>query len=445
MNDQQLRVSLSESILQAGVVGAGGAGFPAHVKAASKVDVVIANGAECEPLIHKDFEVMVRHAAEIVRGVELMMQATGASKGIIGIKEKNKSAMEAVRAAIGSVDIHIHGLGDFYPSGDEYILVYEATGRLIPPQGIPLDVGVVVSNVETLRNIARAAEGIPVTEKFITIAGAVARPGTCAVPVGISYADAIAVAGGPTVDTYGVFAGGLMMGKLTADLGTPVSKTTAGLVVLPADHTLVKRKALPEPAMHRIGRSACDQCSYCTELCPRYVLGYDVQPHKVMRSLGFTASGEAMWNQFAQLCCACGLCTLYACPEGLFPKEACDKAKVDLKAAGMLWSGRTEVIPHPMYEGRRTPLSQLMRRLGVTEFDHRSEFYSMGEGPRQVRIPLSQHIGTAASPVVRIGDVVRSGDLIGEIPAGKLGARVHASIGGRITEVNEFICISNQS
>ncbi|NIP97811.1 MAG: NADH dehydrogenase subunit, partial [Akkermansiaceae bacterium] len=73
--------------------------------------------------------------------------------------------------------------------------------------------------------------------------------------------------------------------------------------------------------MHRIGKSACDQCSYCTEFCPRYLLGYDVQPHKVMRTLGFTASGKHNWSKWADLCCSCGLCTLYSCPEDLFPKE----------------------------------------------------------------------------------------------------------------------------
>ena len=143
------------------MVGAGGAGFPAHVKAAAAVDTIIANGAECEPLIHKDFEVMLHHAGEIVEGVRLLMQATGAPRGIIGIKEKNAAAVDAVTRALDGKDITVHLLGDFYPSGDEYILVYEATGRLIPPQGIPLDVGVVVNNVETLYNIARAEAGKP--------------------------------------------------------------------------------------------------------------------------------------------------------------------------------------------------------------------------------------------------------------------------------------------
>jgi Na+-translocating ferredoxin:NAD+ oxidoreductase RnfC subunit len=437
-------MSIVEKIQDAGVVGAGGAGFPAHVKATSRVDTVIVNGAECEPLIHKDYELMVQHADRVVHGTGLMMESTGARHGIIGVKKKNEKVVEAFETATKGTPIKLHQLGDFYPSGDEYILVYEATGRLIPPQGIPLNVGVVVNNVETLYNISRSSEGVPVTEKFITVAGAVKHPVSFVAPVGMSYENAIEVAGGATASDFAVFVGGIMRGKLETSLGLPVTKTTAGLIVLPVDHTLVQRKSQPEKSMHRIGKSACDQCSYCTELCPRYMLGYDVQPHKVMRSLGFTQTGEAIWNQYASLCCSCGLCTLYACPESLFPKEACDKSKRDMKEQGIKWTGKMEVEPHPMYEGRRTPLKQLIKKLGIADYDHPSKFDAKESRPLKVEIPLTQHIGEPASPIVRIGERVKKGRCIGEIPDGKLGARVHASIDGAVTSVGESIVISQE-
>lgn len=433
--------NIAESIKAAGVVGAGGAGFPTHVKAGSAVEFVIANGAECEPLLHKDFELMVHYPREVVAGLKLLMAATGARHGIIGIKEKNKRAVEAISAAIDVPNITMHLLGDFYPSGDEYVLVYEATGRLIPPQGIPLDVGIVVNNVETMYNIARALQGTPVIEKFITVSGAVNNPVTFLAPIGMSYRDALAQAGGAAVDNFAIFVSGIMMGKLEFNLDLPITKTCAGLIVLPADHNLVERKSQPEQNMHRIGKSACDQCSYCTELCPRYLLGYDVQPHKVMRSLGFTATGENIWNQYAQLCCACGLCTLYACPESLFPKEACDKGKRDLKAQGIKWSGNREVELHPMYEYRRTPLKQLVNRLAVAEYDLPTPFSDADCAPQQVEIPLSQHVGAPAQPVVSVGDRVRRGQLIGEIPAGQLGARIHASVSGVVRSVDNSVVI----
>jgi Na+-translocating ferredoxin:NAD+ oxidoreductase RnfC subunit len=437
-------MNIAELIQKAGIVGAGGAGFPAHVKARAAVDTVIANGAECEPLIHKDYEIIVRHAGEVVRGMRLLMDATGAQRGIIGIKEKNKAAVDAVSAAITDARITVHLLGDFYPSGDEYVLVYESTKRLIPPQGIPLDIGIVVSNVETIYNICLASGDTPVTDKFVTVAGAVAHPSSFLAPVGTSLRDLLAHAGGPSVKEFGVFVGGIMMGKLEPSLDQPITKTTAGIIVLPAEHTLVQRKSRTEQSMHRIGKSACDQCSYCTELCPRYLLGYDVQPHKVMRSLGFSMAGEQMWNQYASLCCSCGLCTLYACPESLYPKEACDKSKGEMKAQGVQWSGRTDVEPHPMYEGRRTPLSQLMKRMGVEEYNHPSVFERTPCAPGSVAISLSQHIGAPAEPVVKAGERVTRGQCVGDIPAGKLGARVHASIDGVVTDVHTHIVIERE-
>jgi Na+-translocating ferredoxin:NAD+ oxidoreductase RnfC subunit len=434
----------ADLIKNAGVVGAGGAGFPAHVKANAQVEYVIANGAECEPLLHKDRELMVHYPQRVVHGVKLLMQATGAREGIIGIKAKNQKAIDALNAAIDDASIRLHTLGDFYPSGDEYILVYEATGRLIPPQGIPLEIGIVVNNVETLYNVSAATEGTPVTEKFITVSGAVSEPVTFVAPIGMSYRDAIAIAGGASVPEFGVFVSGIMMGQLEFDLDLPITKTCAGLVVLPVDHTLVQRKSLPVERMHGIGKSACDQCSYCTELCPRYTLGYDVQPHKVMRSLSFTATGEDIWNQFAQLCCGCGLCTLYACPEYLFPKEACDKGKHDLKEKGIRWEGPREVQPHPMYEYRRTPLKQLIQRLGIDEYDRHTPFRQIDGPPPRVTIPLSQHIGAPARPVVSPGQPVNRGELIGDIEAEKLGARLHASISGVVKEVNGSIVIEKE-
>ena len=433
----------AELIRNAGVVGAGGAGFPAHVKANAQVEYVIANGAECEPLLHKDLELMTHYPERVVHGVKLVMEATGARQGIIGVKEKNKRAIDALSAVIDDERIRLHTLGDFYPSGDEYILVYEATGRLIPPQGIPLDVGIVVNNVETLYNISAAVDGTPVIEKFITVAGAVNNSVTFIAPVGLSYRDAIAMAGGASVANFAVFVSGIMMGKLEFNLDLPITKTCAGLIVLPTDHTLVQRKSLPAERMHGIGKSACDQCSYCTELCPRYTLGYDVQPHKVMRSLSFTATGEDIWNQFAQLCCACGLCTLYACPEYLFPKEACDKAKIDLKEKGIKWDGPRDVQTHPMYEYRRTPLKQLMQRLDVLQYDRHTPFQQMESQPNRVTLPLQQNIGAPAQPVVGVGQSVSRAELIADIPADQLGARLHASISGRVTEVNGSLVIES--
>ena len=437
-------MSLAEKVRNAGVVGAGGAGFPAHVKVSAQVEYAIANGAECEPLMHKDAELMALHPTKVVAGLEAVAEATGASKGILGVKEKHTEAVRALRPLLKKGRTELCALDDSYPTGDEFILVYEVTKRLIPPGGLPLAVGAVVQNVETLYNIAESIEDIPVTRKFLTVAGAVRRPLSCQVPVGMGFRELIELAGGPLVDDYALAVGGAMMGYLTRDADQPVTKTTGGVIVLPGDHPLVVRKERPEPAMHWIGKSACDQCSYCTELCPRYLLGYDVQPHKVMRSLVFSMAGEGFWNQWGQLCCECSLCTLYACPEDLYPREACQRAKRELKARDISRAGEMsskEVTPHPLRESRRVPLRQLTQRLGLIEYDRPAPFVDIVVEPGQVRLPLRQHAGAAAVPVVKIGDRVEAGQMVGEIPEGALGARVHASISGIIRGLGPDIVI----
>jgi len=426
---------LSDSLRECGVVGAGGAGFPAYVKAQSQVEYLIANGAECEPLIHKDAELMKHFPETILQGMEAMMDATGAKSGKFGIKTKNADSLEALQRYWQPGRIEFVMLGDFYPSGDEYELVYTATGRLIPPAGIPLQVGCVVNNVETLYNVRLAQTGTPVTEKFLSVCGAVNQPKSFWAPVGTPFRDLIVLAGGATMPDFGIFVSGIMMGTLTFDLDDVVTKTTGGLIVLPRDHYLLTRRTRSEQEMHHIGKSACDQCSYCTEFCPRYLLGYEVMPHKVMRSLGFTTTGSEIWNQWAELCCACGICTLYACPEDLYPKEACDQGKRDRRAAGLKFVQQRPVEVHPMKEYRRIPLAQLRRRLQIEEYERETPFERVECRPKVVRIKLKQHAGQAAAPAVEAGRKMKRGDVVGRVESGKLGANVHASIDGRVRAV----------
>lgn len=430
-------MGLADKIFNAGVVGAGGAGFPAHVKAKSNVEIMLANGAECEPLLHKDYEIMLNFAPDIVNGMELMLNSVKAKKGYFGVKRKNMTAAEEIQKHFTDDKIELSFLGDFYPSGDEYELVYAATKRLIPPHGIPLDVGCVVNNVETLYNIANANKGIPVTKKMVSINGAVREPKSMMVPIGIQFKELLDMAGGATTDKFGVFVSGVMMGKLTFDLSDVVTKTTAGLIILPLEHYLISRMQRPVEDMNRIGKSACDQCSYCTEFCPRYLLGYEVQPHKVMRSLVFTTSGKEVWNEFADLCCSCGLCSLYACPEDLYPREACDQGKAEMRTMGIQHLQQKEVKVHPMKEGRRVPLKMLMKKINLYDYDAQTPFTKEYPEPSSVKILLKQHVGSAAKPVVSIGDNVDEGTLIADMAEGTLGAKIHSSIAGKVTQVSE--------
>jgi len=435
-------LNLVQKIFNAGVVGAGGAGFPTHIKAKSKVEYVLVNGAECEPLLHKDFELMKNFAPEIIHGVELMINQTSAKKSYFGIKEKNKEAVEAIEKNLPKGKIEINLLGDFYPSGDEYELVYAATKRLIPAHGLPLDVGCVVNNVETFFNIGYASEDKPVIRKFVSVAGAVKKTSSFFVPIGTSFKDLIKHAGGTTIPDYGIFISGIMMGKLTYDVNNVVTKTTTGIIVLPNNHYLIQRMGRPIADKKKIGKSACDQCSYCTEFCPRYLLGYDVQPHKVMRSLVFTSTGKEVWNQYSDLCSSCGLCSLYACPEDLYPREACDESKVEMKKMKLKYEQLKPLKVHPVKEGRRVPLKQLMKRLNVTNYDVHTPYTNNSPQPDKVKILLKQHAGIPAKSIVKVGDLISENILIAQVDPDVVGANIHSSIGGKVTAVtNEFVQI----
>lgn len=430
-------MNLADKVRQAGVVGAGGGGFPSHVKLAAKADTLIANGAECEPLLHKDAVTMEQYAAEMVEGIELAMDAVGASDGVVGVKGKKKRAVEAVTKACEGSRVRVQLLGDYYPAGDEYDLVFNVTGRLIPPGGIPINVGVVVNNVETFVNMAAAAKDRPVTRKMITIAGAVRSPVTLQVPIGTPYRACIEAAGGLTTGDPVMCLGGLMMGKNTDDLDTPVTKTDTGVVILPREHHIMQRKLKPAKTQAKIGKSACDQCRYCTEYCPRFLLGYAVEPHQVMRTLAFTGTGADYFNQWAAMCCSCGLCTLYACPEDLFPKEACDDAKAEMRRQNVKWTGPMNPKPHPMHEGRRVPIKTLTRKLHVQDYDFPAPLMTGEVVSPVLTLLLKQSAGTPCLAKVAKGDRVTAGQVVGEPAPDALGAVLHAPVDAVVREVTE--------
>ena len=430
-------MSISEKVRQAGVVGAGGGGFPTHVKLNAKADVVIANGAECEPLLHKDAVTMEECAPEMVRGIQLAMEAVGAKEGVVGIKAKKKHAVEAATEACKGTNVRVQLLGDYYPAGDEYDLVYNVTGKLIPPGGIPIAVGVVVNNVETFVNIAAAQDGKPLTHKMLTIAGAVKSPCTLRVPIGTTFRECVEHAGGLTTDDPVMCIGGLMMGTQSDDLETPVTKTTTGVIILPRTHHTIERKLRPAKSQAAIGKSACDQCRYCTELCPRFLLGYAVEPHQVMRTLAFTGTGADYYNQWAAMCCSCGLCTLYSCPEELYPKEACDDAKSVMRQKQIKWTGPMNPKVHGMADGRRVPIKTLAKKLHVLDYDLPAPYLREDIVPNRLILPLKQSAGTPCVAKVKVGDRVSAGQVIGEPAPNALGAVLHAPQAGTIREVTD--------
>jgi Na+-translocating ferredoxin:NAD+ oxidoreductase RnfC subunit len=420
-----------EEIEKHGIIGAGGAGFPTYVKLNSRPDTIIVNAAECEPLVHKDMELILHHSDAILKGLRIVMEITGARQGIIGIKEKHHHEIELLRGKLPG-NVTLSPVEDVYPAGDEVTLIYMTTKRIVGPGALPISVGCIVQNVETLYNIG---VGRPVIEKFISVAGAVENPATIRVPVGISFADVLSRFT-ITTPSYVVRSGGLMMGVLEDDLNRVVSKRTGALIVLPPDHhcvTMYTRFAT-EHATDIIAKAGCDQCNFCTELCPRYLLGQPVRPETAMRNRMFTREDQPMVFAGNLSCCECNLCTMYSCPEGLDPKGATLIEKRLSREQHLQWTGR-EVTSHPMYDYRKVPTSKLKQRLDVMMFRDEAPLIDMGFAPATVRIPLAEHLGAAAVPVVKEGERVRRYDMIGK-PGGKVSSAVHASIDGVVRKVS---------
>lgn len=436
------REELLQKIRQAGIIGAGGAGFPTYKKLDARVENIIANGAECEPLLYKDRQTMLQQGKYLFRGLQIMQEITGAQNVTIALKEKNKDIAQIYDDLARQYGYRFFVYKDVYPAGDEFILVYEITGKRIPPGGIPLQVGSVVDNVETIVNIAHAIdEDQPVVDKFITITGEVQTAITTRIPVGTSFDECIKLAGGLTTDNPVFLTGGVMMGGVETDIQKAVTKTLGGLIVLPKDHYLVKKKTTPKETYTRIGHGQCDQCSLCTEMCPRYILGYPIEPHKVMRTLLMTGEVKERASLWAQYCIECNVCTMIACPEGLDPKNICVDAKALLKEKGL---SRTEEEleflfrdVHPAREGREIPITTVYRRLGLVPYDRKVEYVETGFQPRKVVLALNTHIGAPAKPLVQVGDVVKRGQKIADVAPEQLGAPVHASIDGKVTKIEE--------
>jgi Na+-translocating ferredoxin:NAD+ oxidoreductase RnfC subunit len=428
-----------QKIEAAGVVGAGGAGFPAHVKANCKADTIIANGAECEPLLNVDQYVMRDHAEDIVAGMQAVMQATGAKKGVICTKEHYHDSVAALQKAVKDKNgISLKLFDSTYPAGDEQVMTYEVTGKVVPTGGLPLDVGAVVFNVSTLKNIAGALSDIPVTNKTVTVTGEVKTPLTINVPIGTAIQKLIDHANGPKQSTgYVAIIGGPCMGALERDWSVPVTKTTSGIIVLKQDHPLVYTKTMDLVRDIKLAKAVCCQCSLCTQMCPRNALGLKVEPHKAMRAAA-NGNGTLLGDVNGVFsCCSCGLCTYYACNFGLNPSAMMTRMKEGLTKAGVKPIKQVAYPVSSDYAQKKLPVMRLESRLRMTQFDTKAPYTGTALDVDRVVIPLKMHIGAPSEAVVDAGVNVRKGDLIARIPKGKMGANIHASIEGTVEAVND--------
>lgn len=443
-------MGLIDQIAAAGVVGCGGAGFPTHIKLKGNFEYFIVNGAECEPLLRTDRYLMCNRAHEIVEAVSAVAREFSIPHAVIGLKEHYSEEIAALSRAIRELNapVELRLFDSFYPAGDEQTIVYEITGRIVPPAGLPGEVGAVVNNIATVYSIYQAMQGHPFVKKYLTVTGEVNHPTILCVPIGTKIRHCIELAGGAKTKSYYLIDGGPMMGKPIEDADAAVvTKTTSGILVLPADGYHASHNAVPVRSMLNRARSACIQCTFCSELCPRHMLGHPLEPHKIMRKVAVGIDIKELLNdpdiRNAQLCCECGVCETYACPMDLQPRRINAMIKRELGAAGIRYERKeNEWTVNPMREDRKAPSERIAARVGV----HRYYNYEIKEltcdEPDEVKIPLKMNIGAPSVPVVQVGDSVKMGDLIGKPGGGALGANIHASITGRITAISDSITIT---
>lgn len=431
-------------IFNAGVVGCGGAGFPTHVKLKSSPEYFIVNGAECEPLLRTDRYIMTELSDKVIEGMMLIMQALHVKKGYIALKAGYTEEIAALEAAIAraGADIKLHLMESFYPAGDEQVIVYEVTGRVVPAAGIPLDVGAVVDNVATVLAVSDAVKGIALTDKYVTVTGEVASPVVLHVPVGTAFTECIRQAGGTHLEDYIVVSGGPMMGKvLTKEEAAKavVTKTTSGIIVLKTTSHIAANAAMDRRRMLAQAKSACIQCSYCTQMCPRHMLGHPLRPHMIMRKLAMAdiENKAEILQDFdirqAAICSECGICEVYACPMGLKPRQMNIMLKGMLRDAGIRYErAQDSYEAHPNRDNTKAPTKRTAARAGVLAYYDISIKNCKECVPDTVRIPMSMHIGAPSEMIVTEGEKVHKGQLIGRCPEGSLGANIHASISGTV-------------
>ena len=434
-------MELVEKIKEAGIVGAGGAGFPTHAKLTSNAEYILLNGAECEPLLRVDQQLMEFYGKEIIGGLYLAGKAVGAKEAIIGIKTKHKKVIGILNENIRELDLQdkvtVKPIPDVYPAGDEQVLVYELTGRIVPETWIPIMVGCVVINSETALNIFNATQDKAVTMKYVTIAGDVPNPITVKVPVGTPIKSLLKMAGVTDFSKYSIIDGGPMMGPLLGDIEGYVTRKTKGLVVLESDHPLIEKKKVTIKSAKMLNTSACEQCRLCTDLCPRYLLGHSTQPHKMVRAMGFDLVPDEE-KTIAFTCCSCNLCEYFSCPAGIKPKTA------NTYYAGLLREKGIKHEPKDQYHVRKNrdfrliPSKRLMARLGILRFEQPAPLQEgVAISPEKVGISLKDFVGAPAVAKVSEGDKVTEGQIIGESPSDALGTKIHASIDGIVDSIED--------
>ena len=432
---------LKQVMKDAGLVGDGGAGFPSYAKLAEGADTLLINGSECEPLLYTDYILMKREMPMILAGIQSVIWNLGIKRALFCLKEHTAKRLSLEEGDTLGAHITVKVMPNVYPIGDEVSLIYQATGRVIRPGNLPISKGVLVYNVETMYNLGRAVKYFePVTMKWLTVGGDVKEPRVIRVPIGTSVADLFDRLGIEVDDDHAVIDGGPSMGKIINHNIAEVSKTTKALIVLPKNTRAVEAKLINRKTAQSRAETACCQCTRCTDMCPRALLGYPLEPHKMVR----TAMGAVVTMPHmvlsATLCCGCGICESLACSQGISPKAVINNYKELLAKNKLRYVANEDVSPKEEREFRMIPSHKWAQDLGIARFDKLAVWGGEIRDFDRVELALGKYIGIPSTPSVKDGSIVHVGDIVASASAG-LSIPQHASIHGRVTVTDKKIII----
>ena len=303
--------AIVERAREAGIVGQGGAAFPTAIKLAppkdASIEVLIVNGCECEPYLTRDYRLMIERSADLVEASALVACTLNVARVVIGVENNKPDAVSALRAAASApgrpawsrrISVAVLPLRTKYPQGAEKMLIEAATGKRVPPGGLPMTVGAAIQNVGTVLAVRDAViDGRVQTNAVLTVSGrAIRRPANLRVAVGTPIADVVAHCGGFTDDLARLIVGGPMMGVAQHDLAAPVVKACSGILALTQEEL--------GPALEP---GNCVRCGRCAEVCP-----INLVPSRLSR-LSELERYEDARDHGIEVCMECGTCA-FTCP-----------------------------------------------------------------------------------------------------------------------------------
>lgn len=289
-------------IKEAGIVGMGGAGFPTHVKLSpppeKKIDVVILNGAECEPYLTADHRLMLENPDDVVYGLRAIMKVLDVKSGFIGIEDNKPEAIKIMESAAKNYpEISVVGLHTKYPQGAEKQLIYACTKREVPSGGLPMEAGAVVNNVATAAAVANVLKtGMPLIERICTVTGgSITEPKNVLIKIGTNIKEIIDQCGGYKGEPGKLILGGPMMGMASSTDDIPSTKTTSGILVFTKEEARIPKSG------------PCIKCGKCVSICPAFLEPLFISAYSLKDDFKMSEKYRALD------CIECGSCS-FVCP-----------------------------------------------------------------------------------------------------------------------------------